>query len=287
MRWLALQPRGGYVRGALLGIVLAMSGPGLCWGWGDIGHFAIAEIAVTRLSQTARAEIEKLLPGGLKEFVDIATWADDVIEEWPESYPWHSVDIPHHATGYDRQRDCRDDDCIVERIKLFAVELSDRNGPKEKRVVALKMLIHLVGDLHMPLHAYQPDRSWEGWEGPWIQIEDTIEVLHFWWDNLLIFEIGPDAQGVAEELIQNNITIDDEATWTSPGPEIWANESFLIARDFIVRHNLTDVARWVTYTEDYPLVLAAHVREETRAIIARQVAMAGVRLAALLNRALE
>ncbi|MCC6890698.1 MAG: S1/P1 nuclease [Hyphomicrobiales bacterium] len=265
---------------------LALGSPNVARAWGDIGHLAVAELAVQGLSERSRTEIERLLPGGLQELVASANWADEIIEEWPESYPWHSVDIPHHATGYDRERDCPQDNCIVERIKLFAAALSDREQPPERRVVALKMLVHLVGDLHVPLHAYQPDQSWEGWEGPWIRMGDSVDVLHFWWDNLLVFEISPDPQEVVEAL-RPWISPEEMATWTLSGPELWADESFLIARDFIVRHHLTDIARSVAYTEDKPLVLPEHVREEARAIIMRRLAMAGVRLAWLINRALD
>jgi len=277
---------GAWLRATLAGLLLTAVAPAAGLAWGDVGHAAVAEIAVGHLSDRARSEIERLLPGGLSEFVAVASWADHISETWPESYAWHSVEIPHHSSGYDRERDCRNDDCIVERIKLFAADVGDRRLATEKRVVALKMVIHLVGDLHVPLHAYLPDRSWDGWEGPWIQIGDTVDVLHYWWDDHLVFDIGPDAQEIAQNL-GAAITVDEVDTWTGSGPETWANESYFLARDFVVRHGLLDVARWITYTEDYPMVMPEHVREETRAIIARRLAMAGVRLAWLLNRAFE
>lgn len=254
--------------------------------WGDVGHWAVAEIAVSRLSEKSKAEIARLLPGGLAEFVEIAPWADEVIMEWPESYPWHSVDIPHDSTGYQRDRDCPNDDCIVERINLFARNLGDRSLPKEARAIALMMLIHLVGDLHMPLHAYQPDGSWGGWEGPWIRIEDDIDILHFWWDNVLIFELGANPWEIAREAMRDR-DADEIQAWTESTPEDWANESFFIARDFVVRHDLIDVARRMILCDEYPMLLPATVRDEARPIIARRIAMAGVRVAALLDRVFE
>lgn len=260
--------------------------PGVCHAWGDVGHWAVAEIAVDRLSEQSKAEITRLLPGGMPDFVEIANWADEIIMEWRESYPWHSVDIPHDSTGYQRDRDCPNDDCIVERINLFALDVGDRSLPSETRAIALMMLIHLVGDLHMPLHAYQPDRSWEGWEGPWIRIEDDVDVLHFWWDNWLIFELGANPTEIAQEAMKDR-SDDEIRSWEESAPAEWANESFFIARDFVVRHDLMDVARWVTFTDEYPMLLPATIRDEARPIIARRIAMAGVRLAALLNRVLK
>jgi hypothetical protein len=254
--------------------------------WGDVGHWAVADIAVSRLSDKAKAEIARVLPGGLPDFVEIANWADEIIEEWPESYDWHSVDIPHDSTGYQRDRDCPNDNCIVERINLFARDVGNRGLPNEARAIALMMLIHLVGDLHMPLHAYQPDRSWEGWEGPWIRIEDDVDVLHYWWDNWLILELGANPWEIAREAMQDR-SADEIQAWTESTPADWANESFFIARDFVIRHDLMDVARWVTLTDEYPMLMPATVRDEARPIIARRIAMAGVRLAAVLNRVLD
>jgi hypothetical protein len=272
--------------GSWLGLVLAVANPGQSHAWGDVGHWAVAEIAVAHLSQKSKAEIEHLLPGGLADFVEIANWADEMIEEWPESYPWHSVDIPHDSTGYQRERDCPNDDCIVERINLFAADIGNRSLTKETRAIALMMLIHLVGDLHMPLHAYQPDGSWEGWEGPWIQIEDDVNVLHFWWDNWLIFELGANPTEIAQEAMKER-SADEILTWTNSSAADWANESFFIARDFVVRNSLMDVARWVTLTDEFPKLLPATILDEARPIIARRLAMAGVRLAEIVNRAFE
>ncbi|KAB2912311.1 MAG: hypothetical protein F9K29_19535 [Hyphomicrobiaceae bacterium] len=51
----------------------------------------------------------------------VASWADDIRDNGrPETYKWHIVEIAPDAAGYDRARDCGNDDCIVEKIRAFA-----------------------------------------------------------------------------------------------------------------------------------------------------------------------
>lgn len=118
--------------------------------WGDQGHRIIALVAETRLQQGARAAIADLLgEGGL---ADAAIWADVVKAARPETASWHYVDIPVGATRYDPERDCGEGNCLVAQVERWRAVLSDpRSLPAERRE-AVKFLIHLIGDLHQPLH---------------------------------------------------------------------------------------------------------------------------------------
>jgi hypothetical protein len=97
------------------------------------------------------------------------------------------VVIPHDGGGYDRQRDCEKGDCVVEKVVEFACKVEDARLSKVERAEALKFLIHLVGDLHVPLHAYAPGtpnnpwKGWREWQGPWVQIGERNSLLHSWW----------------------------------------------------------------------------------------------------------
>ena len=84
--------------------------------------------------------------------VDIANWADgEGHEAVPGSAPWHYVNVPITATRYDA-RFCSGGDCVVERIKHFRSVLADRRAPLRDRQRALLFLVHLVADVHQPLH---------------------------------------------------------------------------------------------------------------------------------------
>ncbi len=214
----------------------------------------------------------------------VSVWADAIRDddERPETYYWHVVEIPPDGIRYDRARDCKNDDCVVEKIKQFAQQLGDRSTPEPSRTEALKFLIHLVGDLHQPLHAYAPLNHPAG---AWVRIGETTDKLHYWWDNEFVDALGFDSSELARRLAAG-ISEGDRKRWEPGTAEDWANESFQIARDFVIKHRLFDV-RWDQVSEDDPIVLPASIITDVKQIVAQRLKMAGVRLAWLLNQALK
>lgn len=275
--------------GFALPIVLCLPLPAAAWT--VTGHSLVVEIAVPHLSERAIARIRELLGRDPDELADLSTWADDIILERPETEPWHTVEIPHDSDGYVRGRDCVYDDCIVERINRFAQELRERRGDRSEQAEAVKFLIHLVGDIHVPIHAYAPGpphdpwRNWESWEGPWLRIGDLTRELHNWWDWYFVARLGPNRRIIRDKLTAQMVTDDIEA-WRSGTPADWANESFRIARAFVLKHGLLDPPPQGSTHAD-PIVLDAAAADEGTAAVSRRLKMAGVRLAWLLNRVFE
>jgi len=123
----------------------------------------VAEIAADHLTPAAAAQVKELL--GKQTMADVAVWADDYRENHRETAPWHYVDIPAQDKDYLRERDCPVPrglkpgaatpwrDCAVDRILYFEQQLADAKTTRAQKVFALKFLIHIVGDLHQPLHA--------------------------------------------------------------------------------------------------------------------------------------
>ena len=72
--------------------------------WGPQGHRLIARIAEARLTPVARQNVRWLLDGA--SLADVASWADDQVSQLRQTGPWHYVNIPNGAAGYDRERDC-------------------------------------------------------------------------------------------------------------------------------------------------------------------------------------
>ena len=77
--------------------------------WGSEGHRIIADIAWDHLDDTARQKLRQYL--GDNDLASISTWADDIRSGHPQTGPWHYVDIPSDASGYE-PRDCPDDNCV-------------------------------------------------------------------------------------------------------------------------------------------------------------------------------
>src|SRR5262245_26454191 len=123
------------------------------WAWGRVGHRVISKLAERHLTDRAKAEIQALLEPG-ESLADCSTWADEHRRELPKTAPWHYVDVPLDEPRYD-DRFAGDQPAkgfIVPKIRELRAVLKDRSRPVEERRQALRFLVHLVEDLHMPLH---------------------------------------------------------------------------------------------------------------------------------------
>jgi nuclease S1 len=125
----------------------------------------------------------------------ISTWADETRNK--TTAPWHYVNFPRDKCIYDAARDCPDGQCVVGAIdKQLAVLAS--NASDDKRLVALKYIVHLVADIHQPLHAgYADDR---GGNTSQVQAFGRGTNLHALWDSGLIENMRLDAAAMTTKL---------------------------------------------------------------------------------------
>ena len=136
--------------GLALGLSL-MLGSAAAHAWGSQGHQVIAGLALAQLTPKARAEVDRLLslePG--ETLVSVSTWADE--HKNPSTARWHYVNFPRDSCSFDSARDCPDGKCLIAAIEQQTAVLAS-SVPDEKRINALKYLVHLVGDVYQPLHA--------------------------------------------------------------------------------------------------------------------------------------
>jgi hypothetical protein len=82
---------------------------------------------------------------------DASTWPDDVRDDRSNG-PWHYIDIPRGKHGGDLEAYCRPEGCLTRAIDEQRSILADKSAEPVKRAEALRYLIHLIGDLHQPLH---------------------------------------------------------------------------------------------------------------------------------------
>lgn len=125
--------------------------------WGQLGHSVIAELSQRHLSPAAQAKLKELI--GDTSLAAISNWADDYkfTPAGKNTYRWHFVDIDIERPTYDVALDCKDQNnqgtCIVQGLPAAIAILKDNSRSKEDRLRALKLVIHLAGDLEQPLHA--------------------------------------------------------------------------------------------------------------------------------------
>ncbi len=239
------------------------------WAWGSEGHHIIADIAWDHLTPAARENVKQFLEGG--DLASISTWADDIRPDRPETAPWHYVNIPPDSAGYD-PKDCPNDNCVVAQINRFAQILGDPSQPFAARSEALKFLVHFVGDLSQPMHATADARG--GNDVPVTafgaaQCGTRPCNLHSVWDSELIAHTGL-SQHRYVKLLEKMITA-DHLQAGSADPVAWANDSLQLAKQ-----------AWVQPQSD----IDEPYYQRERPVVDQQLALAGLRLAQLLNKEL-
>ena len=230
--------------------------------WGEQGHTVVASIAWQGLQPKARQEVARLLalePGQTLE--SISTWADE--HRSAATGVWHYVNFPRGTCSYEPLRDCPDGKCVVAAIArqqaVYASHASDG-----QRLKALKYLVHLVADVHQPLHAgYADDRG-----GNQFQLRAFMRVrnLHALWDSGLLRQMALGDAALVAVLQRPN-----------PGGD---------GHELNVVHMAQESCRLVASAGFYPQdgLSDAYVQRFTP-VVQQRLALAGARLAAMLNAA--
>jgi hypothetical protein len=193
----------------------------------------------------------------------ISTWADE--HRNPATAAWHYVNFPRTSCEYQASRDCADGKCVVAAIEDQAKILAS-SAPDEIRLKALKYIVHLVGDVHQPLHAgYQDDKGGNTYQ---LQAFGRGSNLHSLWDSGLIKNLNEEPTTLAKRLLDKPIPEGSAEI----DPKIAAQESCSI----------------VGATDFYPdrKVRADYVEKFTP-IVEQRLTLAGYRLAALLNQTMR
>jgi hypothetical protein len=145
------QKRSKAMKTFALSVVITSALVGQALAWGQEGHSIVAEIAQQRLKEPAAKKVQQLLKG--RSLASVASWADDVRPERPETSNWHFADIPLHSEKYSEARDCKPNakgDCVVKELMRLKNDLRCTTG--DAQAEALKFAVHFVGDIHQPLH---------------------------------------------------------------------------------------------------------------------------------------
>ena len=216
----------------VLSILLLTIASHRAYAWGDDGHKAIALITQNYLEPAVKTKIDAMLradPDNLTphDFPSEATWADKYRDSnnrrdhYQQTQNWHFVDLeindPDIAVAcFGRSAlpsgtlasNGPPKACIVDKINQFAVELKDPNTDLEERLFALKFLLHLVGDLHQPLHcADNNDRGGNSVKVSVDGIGSRALPLHSLWDTQFVDAIARPPAALAQFLLMQRATL--------------------------------------------------------------------------------
>jgi hypothetical protein len=245
--------------------------PGLAWG--PEGHRIVAVIAQMNLTPQTQQRVNALL-GPYNSIAAISSWADDTRVDFPETGPWHYIDITLDANKIDLASECPQGNCVIAQIEKFEAALKDPHTGEADRRVALKFLVHFVADLHQPLHC--EDNHDKGGNEVQVIFFGQPSNLHSVWDSGILRHIQPWGNQLAAELAQR-LTPEQRQQWVKGTIGDWALESHRLARD---------VAYKRLPQGPIPELGEAYVEAATP-VVEIQLEKAGIRLAYLLNQALQ
>lgn len=231
--------------------------------WGMLGHRVVGEVASQHLSTKAKSKISSIL--GDMTLAEVSNWMDDIKSNssYDSLRPWHYTTIPDGKTYADITPSEKGD--VVQGINKMVEGLKSGDLSPKLEKEYLMILVHLVGDVHQPLHVGNgEDRGGNGVKVEWFWESSN---LHRVWDSGMI----DSKQYSYTELtdLVNHPTDEEVSEWQSSSVEEWANEC-LVFRDGI-----------------YDLPSNNKINYEYRykhwSTIKQQLVKGGVRLAGLLN----
>ena len=250
--------------------------PTPAFAWGKVGHRTIAAIADTQLSGLARAQIERILGRG-QSLADVSNWADEMRsapgEFWQKTVtPWHYVTL--NGTIYDHAPPEGD---ALEALGRFKKTLQDPNAKLADKQLALRFIVHLVGDLHQPLHVGKCcDRGGNDVKVTWFGKPTN---LHAVWDSQLVEDEQLSFTELADKL-ERHMSEEDIINWWDSNPRDWIRESAEI-RDTLYPTPAKSLPGEMN-EGSVPDLSYSYVYRFTP-VMERRLSQAGVRLAAYLN----
>lgn len=244
--------------------LLALAGAGRAFAWGRLGHQAIGELAADLLHEKARLQVKKIL--GASELATAGVWLDELRaaergtgglagdpeavafnQKFPDHHKWHFTNFPLGSATYSESSRFADPDDVVHQINACIASLEGRST-KFTPVEALRVLTHLVGDVHQPLHVGTGFFDVRNPSTPKLITAPSsvagksadlggnkvrtgfglFDSLHAYWDDTLVQRVA--ATGSAEKLATHLRSRVNHTKWRTPGDyhtwaAAWATES--------------------------------------------------------------
>ena len=279
---------------ALLSLLALILLPSPASAWWEYGHETTAEIAMKLVQPRTKQSIQALLKQ--QKVLETPTCPARTIEEasvWPDciktlgdrfnyAYTWHFQDADI-CKPFDLKEWCADGNCVSKQIARAQRMVADRQLPSRDRLMALAFLVHFVGDLHQPLHGaeYRGDQGGNKVKTSYGFIPRTN--LHSVWDGLLadraISSPPPGPNGILSQIAPV-----DRVALAKGSLEDWSRESWEMAKTKVYGSVIPDPCG--SAMPEKVTIDQAKI-QELIPVLRLQVAKGGIRLARLLDEALD
>ncbi|MBN8835913.1 MAG: S1/P1 nuclease [Sphingobacteriia bacterium] len=253
----------------ILFISLFFALPFSSMAWGLLGHRVVAEIAETYLSINARENVKKIL--GDSSMALNANWADFIKSEPSYKYldSWHYVDFKAGMSCEDVKKYLATDTATDAYVKLnFLIkELKNKSLDKEKKKMYLRLLIHIVGDIHQPMHAAHEEDL--GGNKVFVQWFGQKTNLHSVWDSKLIDDQQLSYTEYAKAI--NYVSTIQKQAWQKESIAQWICDTHELSENIYA--GIKEPEQKLSYRYIYDNIAVAN----------QQLLKGGVHLAGLLN----
>jgi hypothetical protein len=202
---------------ASLAVLLAISVSSFAWG--PTGHRATGHIANKYLGKNARKALDRILKG--QSLAIASTWMDEVRSDSTYDYltDWHWVTIPEGQTYDQTIKNPKGD--IIQTLERIITELKSKKLSEEEQAQRIRILIHLVGDIHQPLHVgAKNDKGGNDVKVMWFRTDSN---LHRVWDSDIIDDSKLSYTELGESL--DKPTEAELKAWQQASVREWATES--------------------------------------------------------------
>jgi len=238
--------------------------------WGVTGHRTVGKIAEKHLTPAAKAAVQELLGG--ETLADVSTWADEVRgkPEYRQTGSWHYVNLPLGLSYEEFQKrvEGMSEENVYSALQKLEKEVVDPATPREKKVEALKFIVHFVGDLHQPMHVSRAEDK--GGNTVQLNFNGSGTNLHAVWDSKLIDRLGLGYEQLAAKVDQ--ATPVQVSQWQKDPMIRWMWESYEITGKLYAE---VDAMSSRSIDDKY---YAEHI-----ATVEQRLEQAGIRLAGVLN----
>lgn len=208
------------LRQAFLTLGLFLSFTPKVWAWGKIGHRVVGQVGQSFLTEKTKKMVAEILAG--QSLADVSNFADEVRSDphYDEYIPLHFVTIGRGQTYESSLRNAKGD--VIVGIEKFSQILKDQSQPMDKRKEALSYLVHLIGDLHQPLHVgVAEDRGGNDIKVQWFGKESNLHKV--WDEQMLQFEELSYSEYAA--MLERLYPPTKAQEWMNGDARSWASES--------------------------------------------------------------
>ena len=240
--------------------------PTLASAWGQKGHDVVAYIAEKHLSKRTLKRVTEVLDGN--SLVYVANWMDNAshTDEYAYTKTWHYVNVDPDEGSYNNSTKATSGD-VVTAITGIVDRIKSGTLTAEQERAELMMLIHLVGDMHCPMHAGM--KSDRGGNGTKVKYFGKQRNLHSVWDSEIVESAHRWSYSEWQQQV-DRASRKEQKTIAQGRPNDWIEETVLLARDIYATSSTGE-----NLSYDY----VAHYAP----VVEQQLLKGGIRLATILE----